>query len=62
MRLSRHARNEMRLCRIDADDVHATILDPAARELDARGNARLAGETGMVGLSLWWLPGMIPTS
>jgi hypothetical protein len=31
MRLSRHARNEMRLYRIGADDIHATLLDPAAR-------------------------------
>ena len=46
MRLSRHARNEMRLYRIGADDIHATMLEPATRELDARGNARLAGETG----------------
>jgi hypothetical protein len=46
MRLSRHARNEMRLYRIGADDIRATMLDPAARELDARGNARLTGETG----------------
>jgi hypothetical protein len=46
MRLSRHARNEMRLYRIDAEDVQATMLDPTARELDARANTRLAGETG----------------
>ena len=36
----------MRLYRIGADDIHATMLEPATRELDARGNARLAGETG----------------
>ena len=35
----------MRLYRIGADDIRATMLKPAARELDARGNARLAGET-----------------
>jgi len=46
MRLSRHARNEMRLYRIGVDDVQATVLAPIARELDARGNARLTGETG----------------
>jgi hypothetical protein len=46
MRLSRHARNEMRLYRIGVDDVHATMLDPTAREVDARGNARLTGEMG----------------
>ena len=46
MRLSRHARNEMRLYRIGPEDVEATMTDPAARDVDARGNARLAGETG----------------
>jgi hypothetical protein len=46
MRLSRHARNEMRLYGIGAEDIDATLRDPAARELDARGNARLTGETG----------------
>ncbi len=46
MRLSRHAKNEMRLYRIRAEDVEATVADPASREPDERGNARLAGETG----------------
>jgi hypothetical protein len=46
MRLSRHARNEMRLYRIGAEDVDATMRDPAARDVDARGNARLTGVTG----------------
>lgn len=46
MRISRHARNEMRLYRIGPDDIRATMLEPAAREFDAAGNARLAGETG----------------
>jgi Domain of unknown function (DUF4258) len=45
MRLSRHARNEMRLYRIAAEDVESTIRDPETRELDDRGNARLTGET-----------------
>lgn len=36
----------MRLYRIGEDDIHATMLEPAARELDGRGNARLAGQTG----------------
>jgi hypothetical protein len=49
MRLSHHARNEMRLYRIGVDDVQATMLDPTAREVDARGNARLTGETGETG-------------
>jgi hypothetical protein len=46
MRLSRHAKNEMRLYRIGADEVEATVASPSSRELDERGNARLAGETG----------------
>jgi hypothetical protein len=46
MRLSRHAKNEMRLYGVSADDVRATIANPAGRELDERGNARVFGETG----------------
>lgn len=46
MRLSRHAKNEMRLYGVSANDVEATIANPAGRELDDRGNARLTGETG----------------
>jgi hypothetical protein len=45
MRLSRHARNEMRLYDISSDDVAATVASPASREFDDRGNARLSGET-----------------
>ncbi len=45
MRLSRHARNEMRLYRISEQDVEATMSSPSSRELDDRGNARLGGET-----------------
>ena len=45
MRLSRHAKNEMRLYRIGRDDVAATLAAPLARQLDERGNARLVGET-----------------
>jgi len=45
MRLSRHARNEMRLYRIASDDVESTMREPATREFDDRGNTRLAGET-----------------
>lgn len=45
MRLSRHARNEMRLYRIGAEDVEAAVSDPAARDLDGAGNARLTGKT-----------------
>lgn len=43
MRLSRHARNEMRLYRISHDDVQTVVADPSSRELDERGNARLTG-------------------
>lgn len=46
MRLSRHARDEMRLYRIPPEDVEATMSDPAARDLDDRGNTRLTGESG----------------
>jgi hypothetical protein len=35
----------MRLYKIDQADVRATINDPATRELDDQGNARLTGET-----------------
>jgi Domain of unknown function (DUF4258) len=44
MRLSRHARNEMRLYRIAPEEVERTMTDPGGRELDDRGNARLVGE------------------
>ncbi len=46
MRLSRHAKNEMRLYGISVDDVKLTVADPSGRELDERGNSRLSGETG----------------
>jgi len=46
MRLSRHARNEMRLYRISTQEVEATVTNPTGRNLDDRGNARLTGETG----------------
>jgi len=46
MRLSRHAENEMRLYGIGVDDVELTLADPIGRELDERGNVRLARETG----------------
>jgi hypothetical protein len=45
MRLSRHARNEMRLYRIASQDVEATMRGATASELDDRGNARLSGMT-----------------
>jgi hypothetical protein len=45
MRLSRHARNEMRLYRLNPQDVEAAAANPTRRDLDDRGNARLAGET-----------------
>jgi Domain of unknown function (DUF4258) len=46
MRLSRHAKNEMRLYGVSADDVQATITNASGREFDERGNVRLIGETG----------------
>lgn len=46
MKLSRHARNEMRLYGISADDVAAVIASPDAREVDERGSARLTAEVG----------------
>jgi hypothetical protein len=45
MRLSRHARNEMRLYGINREDVESTIASPTGRERNGRGNARLGGET-----------------
>jgi hypothetical protein len=45
MRLSRHAKNEMRLYGIDLADVQATVETPASRTVDEQGNARLVGET-----------------
>ncbi len=46
MRFSRHARNEMRLYGISAEDVESVIAAPAVRERDERGNARLIAEVG----------------
>jgi hypothetical protein len=46
MRLSRHAKNAMRLYRIGVDDVERTLANPSDRELDERGNLRLAGKAG----------------
>lgn len=45
MRLSRHAKNEMRLYRISEEDVAAIVDQQAESEADERGNLRLAGET-----------------
>jgi hypothetical protein len=45
VRLSRHAKNEMRLYDIDPQDVEGTMKEPRSRQLDDRGNARLGGET-----------------
>ncbi len=36
----------MRLYQISPQEVEATVTNPASRELDVRGNARLTGETG----------------
>ena len=45
MRLSRHARSEMRLYSIALDDVESAAGDPVARDVDDRGNVRLTGRT-----------------
>ena len=44
MRLSRHAKNELRLYRLQAEDVAAALEQPLGRESDERGNARIVGE------------------
>lgn len=43
MKLSRHAKNELRLYRLNLADVEAVVHEPASRDLDERGNARLTG-------------------
>jgi hypothetical protein len=45
VRLSRHAKNEMRLYGVTVEDVEAAVSNPVSRDVDDRGNARLAGET-----------------
>jgi hypothetical protein len=45
VKLSRHARNEIRLYSIAPEDVEAVVSNPVDRALDDRGNARLSGET-----------------
>lgn len=45
MKLTRHARNEMRLYRIASSEVEGTLKSPLTSELDERGNSRLTGET-----------------
>ena len=44
VRLSRHARNEMRLYGISMQDLQAVITAPVVREVDERGNACLIAE------------------
>ena len=61
MRLSRHAKNEMRLYRIDQHDVEATMNAPEARETDEATHDS-AARRQMVALFLWWLPRMIRSS
>lgn len=46
MKLSRHAKNEMRLYGIASEDVEGTISGPMSSTTDDRGNARLLGRTG----------------
>ena len=46
MRLSRHARKEMRLYGISVEDVEAVIGAPLVQEVDEGGNARLTAGVG----------------
>jgi Domain of unknown function (DUF4258) len=43
VRISRHAKNEMRLYKITPADVSAVVAAPVAVGADARGNRRLTG-------------------
>jgi hypothetical protein len=43
VRLSRHAKNQMRLYGIMRTDIEAVVSAPAAIGLDERGNRRLTG-------------------
>jgi hypothetical protein len=45
MRVSRHAKNEMRLYGITVEDIEATMRPPVAAEPDERGNRRVSGTT-----------------
>jgi uncharacterized protein DUF4258 len=45
VRLSRHAKNEMRLYGLTVGDVEAAVRNPVRQGRDERGNARLVGET-----------------
>jgi hypothetical protein len=45
VRLSRHAKNKLRLYRIASEEVAATLRAPLALAIDRRGNTRLAGQT-----------------
>jgi hypothetical protein len=43
MRFSRHAKNEMRLYKMNPFDVVSAVRKPVHREKDDRGNSRLLG-------------------
>ncbi len=43
MRLSRHAKNEMRLYKITAADVESVVAAPRSTGRDEKGNPRLGG-------------------
>lgn len=43
MRLSRHAKNEMRLYGISRPDVEAAISGSVLKDIDEHGNSRLTG-------------------
>jgi hypothetical protein len=43
MRFTRHARNEMRLYGVSAEDAERVAKRPVDRSLDSKGNARLTG-------------------
>jgi hypothetical protein len=45
MRVSRHAKNEMRLYRITVEDIEAAMRTPVAAEPDERANRRVSGTT-----------------
>ena len=46
MRFSRHAKNEMRLYKIDATDVERAVASASWVGSDEKGNPRLRGLTG----------------
>jgi len=43
LRLSRHARNQIRLYRVTIGDVEAVVANPAGSNQDGKGSRRLVG-------------------